>query len=145
MRLFLLLCLLLNLSNVVAEDKKDPAAEELKRFQGTWQLIKAEADGKVMAPEVADKIRVTIKGNKHTVTFGTDTLAKDITFRVDPTRKPSEVTDTLPDGKEIKGIYRLEGDMLTSCVGGVDKERPKEFSGKEGSGQTLRVFRRVKP
>jgi hypothetical protein len=64
---------------------------------------------------------------------------------VDVTRTPNETTDTLPDGKEIKGIDKLDGDTLTSCVALPGKDRPTEFASKPGTGQTLRIFERVKP
>ena len=51
---------------------------------------------------------------------------------------------TLPDGKEIKGIYEMDGDTLKSCVAPAGKERPKEFSAGKGTGHTLRVFKRMK-
>lgn len=124
---------------------KDEAAEEMKRLEGTWQLVSAVKDGKETSADVVKKIRVTIKDGKHTVRFGEDVLAKEISFVVDPTKKPKQTTDTLPDGKEIKGIYKLDNDTLTSCVAEPGKERPTEFAAKAGTGHTLRVFQRVKP
>jgi uncharacterized protein (TIGR03067 family) len=122
--------------------------QELARLQGTWQLISAESNG-VKAPEERVKqTRVTITGNTHTVRFGDQVLAHDVRFEIDPTKTPKEVTDTINDGpnkgKQILGIYRLEGDMLTSCVAPPGKERPTEFTAGPGSGYTLRVFRWVR-
>ena len=48
-------------------------------------------------------------------------------------------------GFDVVGARDLDGDTLRSCVAGPGKERQKEFTAKEGSGQTLRVFKRVKP
>src|ERR1051326_7071509 len=127
--------------------KEPPATaekQELQKFQGTWQLVSAENDGKVLPEEQVKQIRVVIEGNTHTVYFGDKAVAEKIEFRIDPTKKPKEVTDTLKDGKEIRGIYELDGDTLRSCVGAPGKDRPTEFTGKAGSGQTLRVFKRVK-
>jgi uncharacterized protein (TIGR03067 family) len=120
---------------------------ELARFRGTWQLISAETDGKKTPDEVAAKIRVVIAGTTHSVYMGDKILAHDVSWTPDPTTSPSSSTDTIregPDkGKQIRGIYRLEGDVLTSCVGPVGGPRPVEFTAKAGSGQTLRVFRRA--
>jgi uncharacterized protein (TIGR03067 family) len=124
---------------------KDERAAEAKRLEGAWQLVSAVKDGKETPADVVKKIRVTIKNGKHTVHFGDDVLAKEISFSIDPTKNPKQTTDTLPDGKEIKGIYKLDGDTLTSCVAEPGKERPTEFAAKPGSGHTLRVFQRVKP
>jgi uncharacterized protein (TIGR03067 family) len=121
------------------------AAAELQKFEGTWQLVSAVNDGKQTPEEVVKKIRVVIKGSKHTVYFGDDAVVKDIPFTIDPSRNPKTVVDTLPDGKQIKGIYKLDGDALTSCVAEAGKEGPTEFASKPGSGHALRVFKRVKP
>ena len=130
---------------VVVAPSDDAVKAELEKFQGTWQLVSAETDGKKAPEEQVKKIRVVIKGNKPSVFFGDDAVAKEISFVLDPTKKPKTTTDSLPDGKEILGIYELEGDTLRSCVAGVGKDRPTEFASQPGSGHTLRVFKRVKP
>jgi uncharacterized protein (TIGR03067 family) len=123
---------------------KEAVKAEMAKFVGTWQLVSAETDGKKLAQEQAKQIRVVIAVGKHTVYFGDKPIAEGVPFRIDPTKNPKEVDDTLKDGKVIRGIYELDGDTLKSCVAPVDKERPTEFTGKKGSGNTLRIFRRVK-
>jgi len=132
-------------SVTLARPADDVAKGEFQKFQGTWQLVSAESDGKKTDKDTVAKIRVVIKGDKHTVSFDGKVIAKEVAFALDPTKKPKEVTDTLPGGKQIKGIYELDGDRLKSCVAPVGKDRPKEFSGKAGTGHTLRVFEKVKP
>jgi len=121
--------------------------EELARFQGTWQLVSAETDGVKAPKEQTDKIRVVIKGPRHTVMFGDQAVFGPVPFVVDPTTMPRSTVDTLEDGpnkgKQIKGIYKLEGGTLTSCVARIGAERPTEFASKPGTGHTLRVFRKV--
>jgi uncharacterized protein (TIGR03067 family) len=125
----------------------DAARAELAKFQGTWQLVAAETEGKKTDDAQVKQIRVTITGNSHTVRFGDQVIAHDVAFSIDPTRTPHWTTDTInigPDkGKQILGIYRLDGDMLTSCVAKTGSERPTEFVSKPGTGHTLRVFRRA--
>jgi uncharacterized protein (TIGR03067 family) len=128
-----------------APSGEDVAKKELAKLEGTWQLVLAETDGQKLPDEQVKQIRVVILAGKHTVYFGDKIVAEEVTFRVDPTKKPKQVDDTLKDGKKIRGIYELQGDTLRSCVAAPDKDRPTEFTGKKGSGYTLRVFRRVKP
>jgi uncharacterized protein (TIGR03067 family) len=129
---------------LAADPRGDAVKEELERLQGTWQLVSAESDGKATPDDQVKKVRIVIQGAKHSVYVGNQSVAKDVPFTIDPTKKPKEVTDLLPNGKELKGIYELDGDTLRSCVAPVGKDRPTEFTAAAGSGQTLRVFKRAK-
>jgi uncharacterized protein (TIGR03067 family) len=136
------------LSEAEAEQKKNQAvAAELAALQGTWQLISAETNGKKLPEDQVNQIRVKIEKDHHTVTFGDQVVAREVKFTLDPTTQPKSIEDTLSEepnkGKKIRGIYRVEGDSLTSCVGAIDAPRPTEFSSKPGSGQSLRRFKRV--
>ena len=132
----------------LGDDASDLIKKELERFQGTWQLISAESDGEKAPEDRVKQIQVKITGNKHTVTFGEQVIARDVRFEIDPAATPKKVTDTLENGpekgKKVFGIYRLENEMLTSCVAAISKERPEAFESKPGSGHTLRIFRRIK-
>jgi uncharacterized protein (TIGR03067 family) len=118
---------------------------EAKEFEGTWQLVSAIKDGKPTPADVVHKIGVVIKDGRHSVFFKDHVLADRIPYAIDPTRSPKQSTDTLPDGKQIQGIDQIDGDTLKSCVAEPGKDRPTEFASKPGTGQTLRVFKRVKP
>ncbi len=115
-----------------------------RKFEGTWQLVSAVTDGKPTPADVVSQIHIVIKDGKHSVFCKDRVLANEIPFKIDVSRTPNEATDTLPDGKQIKGIYKLDGDSLKSCVAQPGKDRPTEFASKAGSGHTLRVFKRTK-
>lgn len=122
----------------------DAAKAELKKLEGTWQLVSAVTDGKPAAEDFVAKVQVIIREGKHSVKIDGELAVKEIPVAVDPSTDPKSTTDTLPDGQTILGIYKLEGDKLTSCVAKPGQERPKAFAAEAGSGLTLRVFRRVR-
>jgi uncharacterized protein (TIGR03067 family) len=132
------------LSLCVGTPKDNALKAEWAKLNGTWQLMSAENDGKKAPEDFVKTVRVVIRDGKHTVHVGDQVAAKEIPFTIDPTKKPKQAIDTLPDGKQIHSIYEIDGDTLRSCVAPVGKDRPKEFSGAAGTGNTLRVFKRVK-
>jgi uncharacterized protein (TIGR03067 family) len=122
--------------------------QEKARFKGTWQIVSAEFDGTKAREDQIKHGRATIGSGTYSVRFGEKVVAESVSFEIDPSRSPKHVTDTVPSGpdrgKVILGIYRLEGDTLTTCVAPLGHDRPVRFAAESGSGRTLRVFRRVK-
>ena len=54
------------------------------------------------------------------------------------------MTEGPTKGKTQLGIYEFDGDTVRFCFGSPGKDRPSEFAAKEGSGNTLSVWRRDK-
>ena len=125
--------------------------------QGTWVVVSVEADGKPLDKDELERIKVwdlVISDNKVIVKIPPEQLngkeAPTVTFKIDPTTKPKSVDFQVQErGTEYnyKGIYSLEGDKLTVCVGvgevaGKNSERPTDFATKENSKRGLAVFTR---
>lgn len=134
---------LLLIGTASADDSPPTEQAVCAQLQGSWQLIYSETDGNAKPIEDVAKVRVTIDGNTHTVQVGEATPAEKIPFAIDVANQPMTSTDTLPNGQTIRGIFRVEGDILVSCVGAADAQAPTDFSTKPDSGRTLRVFRRA--
>jgi uncharacterized protein (TIGR03067 family) len=136
-------------SPVWSAQEDQAVKDELAQFEGTWQLVYAETDGKTAPGEQIQNVRVVIKGKSHSVYFGDKLVVHDVNFTLDPKATPKTSDDTINDGpdkgQQIHGIYELERDTLASCVAKVGQERPKKFSTAPGSGHTFRVFKRVRP
>ncbi|HEV3145655.1 MAG TPA: TIGR03067 domain-containing protein [Gemmataceae bacterium] len=140
-----------------AEPKDDQVKAELKKLEGTWQMVTEERDG--VSRKVPD--RWFIKGNRYTVSLnGTDFKAQvEYQITIDPTKKPKQI-ETAMEMKDIVtkkpylgtpliGIYEINGDTLRICYEfynhrEVPRGRPDSFAAPKGSNTLLYTFKRVK-
>jgi uncharacterized protein (TIGR03067 family) len=150
MRASVALLVLIGAAGVLAADDKDKekaVKKDLKAFAGKWKAVSVESDGKKITEDELKDIYVTHDGNKITVRKG-DTPMVEGTIEIDPTKKPKTVdftsTQEKTKGQVSRGIYEFDGDSYRLCLAAPGKDRPKEFSGKEGSGHALIVYKREK-
>jgi uncharacterized protein (TIGR03067 family) len=129
---------------VAADKAKEDAKDDQKGIQGTWTVVSIEQGGQ---KEPEDKVKDA------RITFGADgkahlkhgDKAKELTYELDSTKKPKQITLKGDDGKTMQGIFKLDGDDLTLCVGDEDSnERPTEFATKDGTKTHLVVLKREK-
>lgn len=125
---------------------EEDAARELEQFQGTWKTVSMVIDGRDVPREEIEFRQVIIKGNSYHVVDGNRTIQRG-TFRLDPAARPKRI-DTMPadgpnQGEVDRGIYELDGGTLQLCHSPPDKDRPTEFSAKEGTGRWLVLDQRV--
>ena len=97
---------------------------DLKRMQGTW-IFKAGDN----------EVPWTFEGDRMRTRFHEDDYVTRVTVNDKASPHPTidfEILEGAEDakGKVAKGIYKLEGDMLTVCVALPDIDsRPNEFKG----------------
>jgi uncharacterized protein (TIGR03067 family) len=128
-----------------AADAKEKDKTDDDKILGTWLLTSEEEGGSSKQAE-GKKITVTFAAEgKAVVKYGIgDRPDRDFTFQLDATRKPNEIT-IMGTGETFAGIYKLDGDMLTVCMGQRDgAARPAEFATRDGDGLVLVVLKREK-
>ena len=138
--------LLTAVAAVGASPKEDAGKKDLEGMQGDWAAESMERDGMKLDPDDAQAFFRTVKGNSYTVHRYSKKISAG-TFRLDATTTPKAIDFILSGpakAKPIRGIYRLEGDKLTLCYPAPGQPRPREFSAKEGTGNTLAVWVREK-
>ena len=99
---------------------KDPAAEEMKKFQGRWVLTYVEIGGKPIPQEGLDDLReLGIELKEDRVILTEDGKVKDsweITCKVDPSKTPRWIDLSVGVGgsrpRTFLGIYKVEGDTV---------------------------------
>jgi uncharacterized protein (TIGR03067 family) len=64
------------------------------------------------------------------------------TFRLDANKTPKELDVHLDDERGMRGLYRLEGDTLTTCLGHPGGPRPADFVTDRAGKVFLLVLRR---
>jgi uncharacterized protein (TIGR03067 family) len=129
-----------------APAKVDQAA--LKKFEGSWKLTAQEHGGKKSEKKEIATITLDVKGAKWITRDGVEVKEEAAVEALDPKATPAAIDLRITSGsdadKTVRGIWKRDGDTLTVCVAEPNRERPKEFEGKEGSGHTLLVFTRAK-
>ena len=121
------------------EVKKAAVAKALETFTGTWEIVAVQPDG-------ATKDARKLKFNKGGGYAALDKDGKELwagTFEIDPTTTPRvwdhRSHDAKKEGKDVLGIYELDGDKLkVACVVGqwkgtewTGKPRPTAFDPKQ--------------
>jgi uncharacterized protein (TIGR03067 family) len=130
------------LSTANAQDKK-----ELGKLDGKWEAVSVTVDGKAQEPEELKDRFLVIKGDKAMFLYK-DKERGTATLKIDPGKSPAHIDFTYEDGAAkgatLKGICKIEGDTMTVCYGGFNKDRPTEFASKPGSGNILIVQKRTR-
>jgi uncharacterized protein (TIGR03067 family) len=124
----------------LAQKKEDKDA-----ILGTWNFASGENNGEPANDEIKT-MKMTFTGDG--VTLVVKDVPREGKYKLDPSKKPKEVTMTTTEGEkttEHRGIYELEGDTLKMCFPtGANTDLPKEFSGKKDTKQMLLVLKRAK-
>jgi uncharacterized protein (TIGR03067 family) len=122
-------------------------ADDKSEYGGTWELIYFERDGK--AVKLQNKTQAIITGTKFVVKRGDEVIAagtSKLDTSTNPKRTISTYTEGRDKGKTFKGIYRLEGNILTFCrPGSPDDEFPTEFKTTPDSGAFVSIYKRAAP
>ena len=104
---------------------------DMDTLQGEWQVVRIERPGSPGNPDELVRLRYVFDKDCATIMNG-EQKAWEGVFRVDRTEEPTAIdftgTEDPHNGERAFGIYRVEGDAMTMCVG---KKRPTEFEGNE--------------
>lgn len=141
---FALGCGLLLAASAVADD----ADVELKKFQGTWDVIELVENGKVLS---AEKIRELLPSGgraqviENAIIFRSprDGQQHAKTFSIDPAEYPKHIDIGDSQGNRSLGIYQFDQGNLVICVADQGQaSRPDNFSADANSQRMRMVLKR---
>ncbi len=145
------ICVLLLLATplLLAAETDDDVRKELKALEGKWKTVAGEAMGTPFPKEAVPPFTMVVAAEGKS-TGQTPQGEFRFTMTVNPKKDPKTI-DNLHEsgeqkGKRQYGIYKLEGDKFTVCMGprgGAESDRAKDFTTK-GSTNVVFVFERVK-
>jgi uncharacterized protein (TIGR03067 family) len=129
--------------------KEDPRSAELKRLDGTWELITTVFDGKRDDVPEGKRSLIDFRGNTYTLKLADNLGGGTGTIQIDPSKQPKFLDQFVqegPDKGEIyPGIYELEEDKLQICFVSQAGGRPTEFTAERDSNRMLYIYRRLQP
>jgi uncharacterized protein (TIGR03067 family) len=119
--------------------------DQLRALEGEWQFERLQVDGNIMPAAALSASRVLIDGDR----FRTESpeATYDGVFTIDVEASPARIDIEFIEGPEAGnwsyGIYELDGDRLTMCLGLTGASRPEAFTTSAGSGHALEQLRRA--
>ena len=130
-----------------ADGAEDAVKKEKQRLEGEWSMVSGEIDRQPLPAEYVKGARRIARGGETTVLIGGRLFMK-ARYTVDPGKNPRTIDYVMTGGptrgKTQLGIYELDGDTVKFCFASPGKERPQDFTTKEGSGRTLSVWKRAR-
>jgi uncharacterized protein (TIGR03067 family) len=114
---------------------------DLQKLQGTWWMLTLEMEGQ-QYPTGGSKI--VISGDRFvSLNMG---AAYEGSVRIDESQSPKTfdlLFDKGPEqGNQSLGIYQLDGERWTLCLGLTGKRRPTKFAAEKGTGHALETLER---
>lgn len=114
---------------------------EMEKLQGNWNMVSLELDGRKYPPGGA---RISIHGDRfESLNMGAEYAGRLV---VDASANPKTLDMHYENGPEAGkislGIFELEGDTWTLCLGLTGVARPTEFVAAPGTGHALETLRR---
>jgi uncharacterized protein (TIGR03067 family) len=134
-------------SLLAGADTPEAVKKEMAQLEGNWSMVSGERDGQAIPDDIVKQAKRASKDGETTVSIGEQVFLK-AKYTIDPTKKPKTIDYTVTEGdnkgQKMLGIYELDGDTAKFCFAAPGKDRPTDFTTKEGSERTLSVWKRDK-
>jgi uncharacterized protein (TIGR03067 family) len=113
--------------------------DRLRHLEGTWAFQRLEVDGEAMSTGASGDSHLLIDGDRFRME--SPRASYEGIFDIDIERTPHAIDIDFVEGPEAgsrsEGIFELDGDRLTICLGFTGVARPTSFKTARGSGHAL--------
>lgn len=119
--------------------------ERLRNMEGKWAYRSLKLDGKAVPASMLVRSFLLIDGDRFRMESPEATYEGIFTIDVDltPHRIDIEFVEGPEAGNRCEGIFELDGDRFTICLGLVGATRPERFASAAASGHALEKLVRV--
>ena len=120
--------------------------ERLRSLEGTWAFHSLVVDGNNVPESMLSDSRLLIDGDRFRME--SPEAEYEGIFVIDVEQTPHHIDIDFVEGPEAgnrcKGIFELEGDRFSLCLGLAGAERPERFAAPKDSGHAMEELVRVK-
>jgi uncharacterized protein (TIGR03067 family) len=119
--------------------------ERLRGMEGTWAFRSLELDGGPVPSTMLTHSFLLIDGDRFRMDSPEAVYEGIFTIDVDPTPHLIDIdfVEGPEAGNRCEGLFELEGDRFTICLGLAGSSRPDRFATSPGSGHALEELVRV--
>jgi uncharacterized protein (TIGR03067 family) len=119
-----------------------PAGDAAPELEGEWAMESVIMDGQALPAAMAQWGRRIAQDGEVKVMMGPQTIVH-AKFAVDRSHSPMWMNYVhVRGGASQLGIYKLEENVLTTCLGKAGGARPDGFASVAGDGRTLTVWKK---
>lgn len=119
--------------------------ETLRSLEGKWGFSSLEIDGATVPAAMLGASFILIDGDRFRMESPEATY--EGVFQIDVEASPCEIDIAFNEGPEAGqtalGVFEIEGDSFTLCLGLVGSTRPEKFATAPGSGHALEILTRL--
>jgi uncharacterized protein (TIGR03067 family) len=119
--------------------------DRLRNMEGTWSFRSLEVDGNALPASILTGSSLLIDGDRFRMESPEATYEGIFTIDVEqtPHRIDIDFVEGPEAGNRCEGLFELDGDRFTICLGLSGSSRPNGFATAPGSGHALEVLVRV--
>ena len=119
--------------------------QSLRALEGEWTFASLEVEGQAIPASMLGTSRILIDGDRFRTESPEATYEGE--FRIDIEQEPPTLDIEFVEGPEAgkwsRGLFTLDGDRLTICLGLAGRTRPSGFRTAPGSGHALETLHRL--